>query len=198
MLSAFLVLGLASCATTNGPQRSPQETEAQKLIQEVSIFLPEASRGGGPGQGGPGGSGDPSGVFQRDESLFLSKDQVAKVLPILTALKAKSSATAEDIKKARLDTEILLTDAQKAEYKVFQAEMEKMEKQMSEAPKQGPGGMGQPGGQPPGGQPGGGPGGGQGGPGGGPGGPGQGGPQWQQQVESLIKALEAYAKKVTV
>jgi hypothetical protein len=136
---------------------------------------PQGRAGGAQAQAGP------SAGAHSEESLFLRTGQVSSILTVLTALKAKTSATVEEIQKAGKDLEAMLSEAQKAAYKAV--------------PKPGNpgGGMGLPmGGSPPAGSPRGG----QAGPGGGQGGPGQGGSQWQKQLDGLIKGLQEYSKTI--
>jgi hypothetical protein len=121
---------------------------SQILIAQLSLYLPEeATRGmyrglGGPsaggaaggtgGTGGPGGGqgGAPGGrafpqiQFTRDPALFLTKDQVAKLLPILQALRDSPLPTPSRAKQVQADVDAQLTAGQKAEWAELQKKMQ--------------------------------------------------------------------------
>jgi hypothetical protein len=146
-------LGLLFVAASAGAQAPGgtmmQGFNVQALISEVSLFLPEEStrgmyggRGGAAGQGAQGGQGAQSGMirfpqlqFTRDQKLFLTKDQIAKLLPIFLALKDNPMPTPSKAKEAQASVDAILTVAQKAEYADFQKQMQKaiedFRKQMS-------------------------------------------------------------------
>jgi hypothetical protein len=188
-LVGIAALGLAGCASQppRGPQRPPgmekRGFDVRGVINELSLFLPQeltAAMTGGP-QGAPAG-------LARDEKLFLTSEQIGKIVPLLTSLKdnldPRKASKANEIQK---NMEAALTDAQKAEYASF---MKAMDDQRG---KGGPGKDGpgqQPGGQPPEGQDGG-PGG-Q-GPGSGPGaGPGSQDQQALKDLDAFIAILKDY------
>jgi hypothetical protein len=188
------------------------------------------ARGFGGGAGGPQGAGQPGGAatqapagntaagktgagqaapqmpqldFTRDTKLFLTKAQIAKILPIMTSLRENPLPTPTKAKKVQADIDAILTAAQKAEYATYQTALQK---QMAAVQKLmgGQNGQGQQQGTPPQGTPpaGMGPGGdpnaaGGGAPGGGAGTTTQAGKQMSQtemrqnEIDQLIKALQA-------
>jgi len=205
-----------------GPDMARRGFNAQEVTRELSLFLPEElSKKAIGGPGGPGAGGQPSegtggaaasdteqagtaqsgkraapAPFQRDEKLFLTKDQIGKVVPWLTSLKdnldPRREPKAKEIQKGIV---ALLTDAQKAEYAAYTKAMDELMRKGG--PGRGPGGQG---GQPPEG-PGGGPGG-QGGPGMGPGGgpgaqPGNPEEQMRKDLDAFISLLKDYQVQIS-
>jgi len=79
------------------------------------------------GQAGAGGAAGFGQLFNftRDPKLFLTKDQIAKLLPILTALKANVMPTPSKAKQVQASVDAILTAAQKAEYDKYQKQMAK-------------------------------------------------------------------------
>jgi hypothetical protein len=105
------------------------------LVAELSLYLPPeatrgmfgAGRGGGQGaQGGAGGAGQGTqgGVrsplaFTRDPKLYLTKDQIGRLLPILLSLRENPMPAPSRAKQIEADVDGILTQAQKAEYERF-------------------------------------------------------------------------------
>lgn len=98
------------------------------LIGKLSLYLPpEATRGMYGGSGGRGGAagGQPQQLaFTRDPALFLTKDQIGKLLPILTALRENPLPTPSKAAQVQADVDGILTVAQKAEYEQFRKAMQ--------------------------------------------------------------------------
>lgn len=116
-----------------------QGFNAQTLIVQLSLYLPEDSTrgmyGGFGGRGGQGGQGGqaaqgarrfPQIQFTRDPKLFLTKDQIAKLLPILLDLRENPMPTPSKAKEVQAGVDEILTVAQKAEYADFQRQVQKM------------------------------------------------------------------------
>ena len=86
------------------------------------------SGAGGAGAGGAGGPG--AGAqrftfnFSRDPTLFLTKDQITSLIPILTALRENPMPTPSKARQVQASVDALLTVAQKAEYGQFQKAVE--------------------------------------------------------------------------
>jgi len=155
-----------------------------ELVDELSLFLPE----GATKVPSAGPSGDTS-AFTRRADLFLTREQVTAILPILTDLAGSKQITTEAAERAQKGVDALLSDAQKDEYKELVATRESAKRGAGS----GPGGA-------PAGAPGGGPGT-DGGAGGGPGGPPPGSGQGRQNdsamLQSLVDALRARLQDTT-
>ena len=93
------------------------------------------AQGGGAGSGaggaGAGGAGGPGAGaqrftfnFSRDPTLFLTKDQITSLIPILTALRENPMPTPSKARQVQASVDALLTVAQKAEYGQFQKAVE--------------------------------------------------------------------------
>jgi hypothetical protein len=110
---------------------------SQILIAQLSLYLPEeATRGMYRGFGGPSGGGQGSATggqggaaggrafpqiqFTRDPALFLTKDQIAKLLPMLQALREAPLPTPSKARQVQADVDAQLTAGQKAEWAEFQ------------------------------------------------------------------------------
>ncbi|MGA2976871.1 MAG: hypothetical protein ABSF77_16310 [Spirochaetia bacterium] len=155
MLGGLLAAVTAAGAQAPGPGGSPiQGFSSQALISELSLYLPPEStqgmysafggRGGGAaGQTGQAGQGAQTGQaqgagsqaggrgfqqmqFTRDPKLFLTKDQITKLLPLLLSLRDNPMPTPSKAKQVQADVDAILTVAQKAEYAEFQKQMQKL------------------------------------------------------------------------
>ena len=143
-------LGLLFSAALAGAQAPGgammQGFNVQTLVSQLSLYLPEestkgmyAGRGGQGTQSGQGAQGGarsfPQVQFTRDTKLFLTKDQIAKLIPILLALKENPMPAPTKAKEVQAGVDAILTVAQKAEYADFQKQMQKVidefRKQMS-------------------------------------------------------------------
>lgn len=80
----------------------------------------------GPGDGATGatGRGFPQIQFKRDPALYLTKDQISKLLPLLTALRESPLPTPSRARQVQADVDAILTDAQKAEWAEFQKKLQ--------------------------------------------------------------------------
>jgi hypothetical protein len=144
---------LAAAGAAAGAQAAPSPAapvqrgwSSQVLISQLSLYLPEeATRGmyrglrngpsggsqgsGGQGSGGAGGPGAAGGrafpqiQFSRDPALFLTKEQITKLLPILQALRDAPLPTPSRARQVQADVDAQLTVAQKAEWVEFQKKM---------------------------------------------------------------------------
>jgi hypothetical protein len=76
------------------------------------------------GRGGPTGAQRQQLPFTRNPALFLTRDQIAKLLPILTALRENPLPTPSRALQVRKDVDGILTAAQKAEYEQFRKAMQ--------------------------------------------------------------------------
>ena len=168
--------GFAQAAGLGGTAVPRQGFSVPGLVAELSLFLPvEATRGmyggfggRGGGQGGSQGSGqaggqsDPAGQsgqgggqsglqrpafqFTRDPKLYLTHDQIAKLLPILSALRDDPMPTPSRARQVQTDTDAILTAAQKAEYEQFRKALENLRQSFSRTGAQGQGNSAQGGG----------------------------------------------------
>jgi len=118
-----------------------QGFNSQTLVFELSLFLPQEALGkafGAGGRGSPGrpGSGTaagqqgqagnsqrPTSQFVRDPKLFLTKDQIDRLLPILKALKDNPMPSPSKARQIEADIDTIITKAQKAEYADWRKEM---------------------------------------------------------------------------
>jgi hypothetical protein len=148
---AMLASATASWAQAPGAGAAVQGFNVTLLISQLSIYLPEeatqrmyggrgGSAGGQQGQAGQQGAaaqgqaqgGQQGGLrrfqinFTRDPKLFLTRDQIARVIPIMTALKDNPMPTPSKAKQVQADVDAILTAAQKAEYAQFQKEVQKL------------------------------------------------------------------------
>jgi hypothetical protein len=142
VLAGVLSAGVAAEAQSPGQGGATplQGFSSSALIAQLSLYLPPEStqgmmggaggRGGGQGQGGSGqgaqrqagaaGGGFMSQLaFQRDPKLYLTKDQIGRLLPILLALRENPMPTPSGAKKVQADVDGILTQGQKAEYEQF-------------------------------------------------------------------------------
>ncbi len=158
----------------------PQGFNSQILVFELSLFLPQEALGKAFGAGGHGGSGrSGSGAaagggagaqqgqagnsqrttprFVRDPKLFLTKDQVDRLLPILKALKDNPMPSPSKARQIEVDIDTIITKSQKTEYGDWRKEMAKFRQELRQrfAASGGQNGSAQGGGAPGGGAPGG-------------------------------------------
>ncbi len=137
---ALIVAAAPAGAQTPGGMMM-QGFNVQTLITQLSLYLPEDSTRGmyaGRGQGTQAGQGAPAGQasaggrrfpqmqFTRDPKLFLTKEQIAALLPILLDLKANPMPTPSKARTVQASVDTVLTVAQKAEYADFQKQVQKM------------------------------------------------------------------------
>ena len=147
---AGLIAGSAAWAQAPGPGGAPaQGFSVPVLISQLSLYLPpEATQGlggfgrAGGGQGGAQGTGaqgtrtqggqDFRQLFQftRDPKLYLTKDQIAKLLPILQGLRENPILTPSKAKQVQASVDALLSVAQKAEYADYQKQTQKAIEEM--------------------------------------------------------------------
>jgi len=142
-LTILLAGGAAATAqAAPGPGGPVQRGfSSQILIAQLSLYLPEeatrgmyrgfggpnaASGGGGQGAAAAGGRAFPQIPFTRDPALFLTKDQILKLLPVLQALRDAPLPTPSKAKQVQADVDALLTAGQKAEWTEFQKKMQAM------------------------------------------------------------------------
>ena len=154
-LAAVGAGGFAQAAGNVGSLVTRQGFSVPGLIGELSLFLPpEATRGmyggfggrsgqGNDGQSGPAGqqgqsvqSGQsvqqrPAFQFTRDPKLYLTHDQLAKLLPILSALRNDAMPTPSRARQVEADIDAILTAAQKAEYEQFRKAVENLRQSFS-------------------------------------------------------------------
>jgi hypothetical protein len=130
----LLVAGSAAWAQSTGATAA-QGFNVQTLISKLALYLPEDAvqgMGGFGGQRAGGGAAGTAGTmqrapfqFKRDTKLFLTKEQITKLLPILTSLRENPMPTPSKAKQVEASVDGILTAAQKAEYDQFQKEMQK-------------------------------------------------------------------------
>jgi hypothetical protein len=95
------------------------------LIGKLSLYLPQDATSGMYGGRGGAAAGRPQQLsFTRDPALFLTKDQIAKLLPILTALRENPLPSPSKAVQVQADVDGILTVAQKAEYEQFRKAMQ--------------------------------------------------------------------------
>jgi hypothetical protein len=140
VLAGVLSAGVAAEAQSPAPGGAMplQGFSSSALVAQLSLYLPEEStrgmfggaggRGGGQSAGGQGaqGQGGAAGggfrsqlAFTRDPKLYLTKDQIDRLLPILLALRENPMPTPSGAKKVKADVDGILTQGQKAEYDQF-------------------------------------------------------------------------------
>jgi hypothetical protein len=151
-LLAGMSLG-AQAAGPGGPF-SQQGFSSQLLVSQLSLYLPEeATRGmyrgfggranapsaagqnapsaqggqnapAGQAQGGGSAGGFPQLQFTRDPKLYLTKEQITGLIPILIALRDNPLPTPSKAKQVQADVDAQLTAAQKAEWAEFQKKLQ--------------------------------------------------------------------------
>jgi hypothetical protein len=150
LMVAMLATGAVSWAQAPGGGAAVQGFNVTLLIAQLSIYLPEEAtqgmyprrggearaQGGQSGQSAAQGAGSAAAQgglrqrfqidFTRDPKLFLTKEQVAGLLPIMTALKDSPMPTPSKAKKVQADVDAILTAAQKTEYAQFQKKVQKL------------------------------------------------------------------------
>ena len=154
-LVALLALSIAAFAQTTGTQPQAGFTVETLISQISLYLPEEATQGmlGGFGRGGAGGGGAATGTgtgtqgtarqgqatgqaagpggfgqlfqFTRDAKLYLTKDQINKLLPIFTGLKDNPMPTPSKAKTVQSSVDAILTAAQKAEFVAYQKQMQK-------------------------------------------------------------------------
>ena len=125
--SSVATAGAQSAGPGGGTPR--QGFSSGQLVAQLSLYLPEdatrgmfagrGAQGGGQGQAGPGASFRSQLNFTRDPKLYLTKDQIGKLLPILVSLRENPMPTPSGAKKFQADVDGILTQEQKAEYERF-------------------------------------------------------------------------------
>ena len=142
LLAGGMAAGAQAPGTQPGPAGSaPRGLSSQILIAQLSLYLPEeATRGinrgfGGRGEaaggqsaqgqaGGAGSTGRPLLQFTRDPKLYLTRGQIAGLLPVLSSLRDSPLPTPSRAKQVQAAVDGILTDGQKAEWAEFQKKME--------------------------------------------------------------------------
>jgi hypothetical protein len=121
-------LGAGAQSSAPGATSAVQGFNVPSLIGQLSLYLPpEATQGmygGLGGRGGPAGGQRQQLQFTRDPALYLTRDQIAKLLPILTALRENPLPTPSRASQVQADVNGILTVAQKAEYEQFRKAMQ--------------------------------------------------------------------------
>jgi len=156
LAASFTVFAQAPAPGGTGPP--PQGFTVQTLISRLSLFVPEnltqggyqfggrASMTGGQGTGAQGSSGQGQGglamqrapfQFTRDPTLFLTRDQVAKLLPIVQGLKANPMPSPSKARQVEASVDAILTVAQKAEWDQFQKAMDKFRQSLRQQASEG-------------------------------------------------------------
>jgi hypothetical protein len=217
VLAAILLGGAAAGAQAPAPggMTAMQGFSSPALIAQLSLYLPPEStkgmfgafggRGGTPGGGGQGAGGQGAQsraggaaggflsqlAFTRDPKLYLTKDQIGRLLPILIALRENPMPTPSRAKQVQADVDGILTPGQKAEYEQFrkavQDLIQRFRQQAGASGGEGSGGQGDAGQQRA---------------VQGPGGQGQGGAQMtplqrrQRQLDAFIKVLQERQQQV--
>jgi hypothetical protein len=153
LAAASLIAGSAAWAQFPNPGGAQQGFTVETLLNQISLYIPEdqvpatAAFGRG-GQGGTGGqgtqgaqgsagtarTGQAAGAgqnlrqlfqFKRDTKLYLTKDQIGKLIPVLQGLKDNPVPTPSKAKSIQASVDGILTVAQKAEYAEYQKQMQK-------------------------------------------------------------------------
>jgi hypothetical protein len=161
-LAAAMAAASAAAWAQAGGAPAAQGFNAQTLVAELSIFLPEEStRAMVTGMGGRGGSGGsaqgagqsaqgarsfPQMQFTRNPKLFLTADQVRKLLPIMTGLRDNPMPSPSKARQVQASVDAILTAEQKAEYADYRAQMQKMVDQLRQRMSAAAGGSGASGG----------------------------------------------------
>jgi hypothetical protein len=86
----------------------------------------------GQAQGGGSTGGFPQLQFARDPKLYLTKEQITGLLPILIALRDNPLPTPSKAKQVQADVDAQLTAAQKAEWAEFQKKLQDLIAQFRE------------------------------------------------------------------
>ena len=129
-LAGLLAGGVAAGAQASGTDGAGtvQGFNAAMIVGKLSLYLPpEATKGmygGGGNRGGASGGQLQRLAFTRDPALFLTKEQIGKLLPILTALRENPLPSPAKAAKVQADVDGILTAAQKAEYEQFRKAMQ--------------------------------------------------------------------------
>jgi hypothetical protein len=140
--TVVLVIAAAAWAQAPGPGGTPtQGFTVEGLISQISLYLPEDSfqgfggfdRAAQPGTGAQGSGQQDTArqnlrqlfQFERDPKLFLTREQIAKLLPVFQALRQNPLPTPSKAKQIQADVDAILSVAQKAEYTRYQKQMEK-------------------------------------------------------------------------
>jgi hypothetical protein len=150
-LAGLLAGGIAAGAQSSSPGAANvvQGFNVAALIGKLSLYLPpEATKDMYGGRGGAAGGQRPQLAFTRDPTLFLTKDQIAKLLPILTALRENPLPTPSKAAQVQAGVDGILTAAQKAEYEQFRKAMQELiQRYRQQAAANGAGSGGEGGGQ---------------------------------------------------
>ena len=136
-LAAVGAGGSAQAAGPGGTAVPRQGFSVPGLVAELSLFLPAEATRRPSGQQGQSGHQRPAFQFTRDPKLFLTHDQVAKLLPILSALRDDPMPTPSRARQVQADIDAILTPAQKAEYEQFRKALENLRQNFSRSGAQG-------------------------------------------------------------
>ena len=127
-ISLLACMAASVAASANAQSLSPGTVPGftvQAFIAEVSLFLPpevfpsNARQGQGPART----------LFARDPKLYLTKEQVDKVLPIAVGLKENPMPSPAKAKKIQAELDALLDPAQKAEFADYRKALDKIRKE---------------------------------------------------------------------
>jgi hypothetical protein len=122
-LPALVLAGLLAGGSAASAQQPPSLQggfSVEKLLFELALFMPER-------QGGVVRQGGPAPRFPRDPALLLTGEQIAKILPIMSDLKASAFPTPSRAKTIQTGVDGVLTKAQKAAWEKLQKDLEKVQ-----------------------------------------------------------------------
>jgi hypothetical protein len=128
VLAGVLGATVAVEAQSPGPGGATpmQGFTSSALVAQLSLYLPpEATRGMFGGRGGGQDGGVRSQLaFTRDPKLYLTKDQIGRLVPILSSLRENPMPAPSRARQIRADVDGILTQGQKAEYEQFRKAMQ--------------------------------------------------------------------------
>lgn len=203
--AGLLVFGLTACVSQPEPSGSEKAFDAHRMIAELALLLPEGmvreamSDPEGDDSGMPHGEGPQPGQIEitREEKLFLSGDQIVKLLPIMEDLEENPLPSPSRGKKVLADIDSVLTGAQKAKIEELRDAVQNRMKSALQHDNRAAHGFGGGPGQGPGQPPAGGPPGGQGGFGGSPSGRQHASKQrLQEELGAFIALLQEWQKQI--
>ena len=147
--AALAAVGAGGFAQTAGPGGTSgaavprQGFSVPGLVAELSLFLPAEATRRPSGQQGQSGQQRSAFRFTRDPKLFLTRDQTAKLLSVLSALRDDPMPTPSRARQVQADIDAILTAEQKAEYTQFRKALEDLRQNFSRSGAQAQGGAAQ-------------------------------------------------------